>query len=161
MNTHSLIRGLLTACSLTVLATLGRAENDPVTKPAPSAEVPIPADPAPAPTEKLTPWSALQNLPFEQRELLISGLKPLIAKVSGQITDLQAKREVMVAKKMNTGDWDFAMKEMNNAFAYLSGMAEDLGNAQADSWDHHKQLFGLAWVRTQAAFAKVKASTTN
>jgi hypothetical protein len=36
-----------------------------------------------------------------------------------------------------------------------------MAKASRETWDQQKDKVGLAWVRTQDAFAKVKASTTN
>jgi hypothetical protein len=61
----------------------------------------------------------------------------------------------------NTKDWDFAMKEMEDARTNLKSIRAEMSKATPETWDQEKDKVGQAWVRTQAAFANVKASTTS
>jgi hypothetical protein len=60
-----------------------------------------------------------------------------------------------------TKDWDFAMKAMETARTFLMSAGEDLGKATEETWAQRRDKVGRAWVRTQEAYAKVKASTTS
>jgi hypothetical protein len=79
--------------------------------------------------------------------------------VDEQITELTAKRATMKGTT-DTKEWDFAMKEMINARNNLKSTGEVLAKADPETWAEQKDRVGVAWVRTQDAFAKVKASTT-
>ena len=67
----------------------------------------------------------------------------------------------MDANNTSTEAWDFAMQEVGNARTNLTSTSTDLTKATRETWDQLKDKVGLAWVRTQDAYAKVKASTTN
>jgi hypothetical protein len=60
----------------------------------------------------------------------------------------------------DTKDWDFAMKEMSDSQAYLKSMIDEAGRATPDTWEQEKDKVDEAWQRTQAAFDKVKITTT-
>ena len=88
------------------------------------------------------------------------GLNRLEAKVDDQVKMLTAKRAAMKSTA-NTKDWDFAMKEMEDARTNLKSIRAEMSKATPETWDQEKDKVGQAWVRTQAAFANVKASTTS
>ena len=123
------------------------------TTPAPAPVVVAPVDAAPA------RWSDIKDHTFDQRDLFFAGLKRLEARVDEQITELTAKRATMKGTT-DTKEWDFAMKEMINARNNLKSTGEVLAKADPETWAEQKDRVGVAWVRTQDAFAKVKASTT-
>lgn len=60
----------------------------------------------------------------------------------------------------STAEWDFAMKDMVNARTVLKSTGEVLAKASPETRDEQKARVGQAWVRTQDAYAKVKAGTT-
>ena len=153
-------RLLLTVFLLTGLADAGCAEKEKVAAPAPSAPVAV-SPPAPATTDADARWADLKNYSFDQRDLLLAALKPLLARVDEQVDQLKAKRAILMKNDVDLTDWDFAMKEMSNARSYLAGMAQALGQARRENWDEQKGRLGRAWERTQAAYAKVRASTTS
>jgi len=138
------------------------AKSAPLSPPAPAA--PVPAAPAAvAVTADAAPiqWSDLKDYGFDRRGTFLAGLAELEARVDSQKADLAAKRATMASSGTNTADWDFAMKEMDDARTFLHSRGEELSKASAESWDQQKELVGQAWVRSQAAYAKVRASTTN
>jgi hypothetical protein len=80
--------------------------------------------------------------------------------IDRQVVELTEKRAAMkgtVAVK----DWDFAMKEMNDARTYLKSMGDEAAKATAETWDQQKAKVGQAWKRAQAAYEKVQLSTTS
>lgn len=83
------------------------------------------------------------------------------ARVDAQVGELAAKRATMVKNAVDTKDWDLAMKEMGAARDYLRSVGEEIRQATRDTWAQQKEKVGLAWIRTQEAYAKVKASTTS
>ena len=105
-------------------------------------------------------WIDLKDYTYDQRVPMFAGLKQLEAKVDQQVSELTAKRAAMNSTA-NTKDWDFAMKEMENARSYLKSTSDELTKATPETWNQIKDKVGLAWVRAQEAYAKVKSSTTS
>ena len=115
-----------------------------------------PAAPAPAPVQ----WTDIKDYTYDMRVSFLDGLKGLEIRVDEQISELAAKRATMDAANTSTKDWDFAMQEMTNARTELKSVNAEMAKASRENWDQQKNKVGLAWVRTQDAFAKVKSSTT-
>jgi hypothetical protein len=86
----------------------------------------------------------MENLTFDQRAAFTADLTDLVRKLDGQISALNAKRSTMTA---NTGDWDFAMKEVNAARSYLVGLETEVATATPDTWGEEKDRVGGAWRR--------------
>ena len=105
-------------------------------------------------------WSDIKDCTFDMRAQFFTGLDRLEARVDGQIVELTAQRAAMKSTG-NNKDWDFAMKEMEDARTYLKSTGEDLSKATPEIWDQEKDKVGQAWVRTQEAYDKVKKSTTS
>jgi hypothetical protein len=142
MNAKHLIRLLIVTLGSITLATVVYAQKEKTAA----------AEAAPA------KWSDIQDLGYEARPQFFAGLKRIEAAVDRQISELTAKRATM---NRDTTDWDFAMKEMNDARAYLEAMGVEAGSATAELWEQQKAKIGDAWRRTQTAYDKVKASTTD
>lgn len=105
-------------------------------------------------------WADLETLTFERRSEFMAGFKQMEATVDRQLAELSAKRAAMT-DTVATRDWDFAMKEMKDARTYLRSMGDEAASATAQTWQQQKAKVGQAWVRTQAAYEKVKLSTTS
>lgn len=136
---------LAIACSLAVLPLARGADNNP-----PAAnEASFNAD-----------WAELKDYTYDRRDLFLAGLQGLEVRVKSQIAELEARRATMDASNTSTKDWDFAMQEMSSANTNLKSANNEMARASRDTWDQQKDKVGLAWVRTQDAYAKVKASTT-
>lgn len=149
MKNHSFI-ALAVVLGLAAFPLTHGAENS---KPAnPAADEPVVA---------AASWSELKGYTYDQRELFLAAIKGLEGRVDAQITELADKRATMDANNTRTKEWDFAMQEMGSARTNLISTSEDMAKATRDTWDQRKDRVGLAWVRTQDAYAKVKASTTN
>lgn len=160
---------LVIAFGLAAFTTAGCAEKAkttdtalPVVKPtAPVASLaPVPAAPVATPAPAPGQWVDLKDHTYDQRVSFLAGLKGLEARVDEQIRELVAKRAVMAASNISTKDWDFAMQEMGSARTNLKSTSDEMARASREAWDQQKDKVGLAWVRTQDAYAKVKASTT-
>ncbi len=168
----NLLAPLVAAFSLVAFSTAGCAEKakpaetvlPPVKAVAPAAApTSLAAAPVAAPANPDVPpanWMDLKDFTYEQRVSFLAGLKGLETRVDGQISELVAKRAAMAASNISTKDWDFAMKEMGNARTNLRSTSDEMAKASRETWDQQKDKVGLAWVRTQDAYAKVKASTT-
>jgi hypothetical protein len=105
-------------------------------------------------------WTDIKDCTYEMRAQFYAGLSRLEARVDAQIGELTAKRAAMNGVT-DTKDWDFAMKEMVDARSNLKSVRGELSRATPATWDLAKDKVGQAWLRTQAAFASVKSSTTN
>ncbi len=123
--------------------------------PATAVQAATPASPVVAASD----WNDIKDCTFDLRAQLLAGLTQLEAKVDDQIRELVAKRATLKGLTA-TQDWDFAMKEMQNARSNLLSAGEELSKATQETWDQAKEKVGQAWVRTQEAYAKVKSSTT-
>jgi hypothetical protein len=104
-------------------------------------------------------WTEIKDIPYDAKPTFFVGFKRLETRLDEQIGELTVRRAAMKSIA-NTKDWDFAMKELGNARSYLKGTGEVLGKATSDTWAQEKEKVGLAWVRAQAAVAKVRGSTT-
>jgi hypothetical protein len=150
----------LTVFSLTAFSTAGCAEK------AKPAEAALPVKPAAAATPPAaaevptTSWSDLKDYTYDQRDLFLTGLKGLEARVDAQITQLGVKRAALDASNTSTQAWDLAMKEMSEARTSLKSTSEDMAKATRENWDQLKEKVSVAWTRTQDAFSKVQSSTT-
>ena len=135
-----------------------KRETTPATPVAPQPATA--GDVAVSPGVSSAQWLDIKDNTYDTRATLFAGFERLVARVDEQIVELTAKRAAMPSTAY-TKDWDFAMKEMENARSYLKGMGEELNKATAQTWDQQKEKVGQAWTRTQEAYAKVKASTTS
>ena len=159
---------LITACSLLPFSTAGCAEKAkvtdttlPVVKPVAVAPATPDAPVAEIPEVATASWSDLKGYTYDQRDLFLSSLKGLEARVDAQISELAAKRAALDASNTSTKDWDLTMKEMGEARTSLKSTSDDMAKASRENWDQQKEKVGVSWTRTQDAYSKVKASTTN
>ncbi|HVU18901.1 MAG TPA: hypothetical protein VHD32_18495 [Candidatus Didemnitutus sp.] len=137
----------------TITATTGSAQV------APAAAAGL--QPVVAPGEDIVSpsWTKIADCNYDARGRFFTGLQDLEAKADAQIRELDAKRRAMPST-VDTKDWDFQMKNMVEARAYLKDMDSELRKAGPDTWDEQKARVGYAWDRVQDAYAQVKASTT-
>jgi hypothetical protein len=105
-------------------------------------------------------WSDIKDVTYDARAQFFVGLKRLEAKVAAQCNELTTKRASMKSTT-DTKAWDFAMKEMNDARTFLKSVGDEAAKASAETWNQQKDTVGKAWERTQAAYDKVKSSTTS
>jgi hypothetical protein len=105
-------------------------------------------------------WVAIKDFTFDQRSDFIAGANRLQAMLSSQIAELNAKRASMPST-VDTKDWDFAMKEMNDSQYYLKSMIDETSRATPETWSQEKDKVDQAWQRAQEAFDKVKVTTTS
>ena len=145
--------------SLAALSNAGCAEKDKAadTPVPPAKETPVAA--AETPDADAARWSEIKDLAYGDRVAFMAGFKRLQARLDEQTSGLVAQRAAM-KDDANTKDWDFAMQEMSSARTNLKSTSNDMARASRETWDQQKDKVGLAWVRSQDAYAKVKASTT-
>ncbi len=106
-----------------------------------------------------TTWLQLKDLSYERRAEFNAGVDRLEMQVDAQIKELQAKRATISGSSVQA--WDFAMKEMEDSRAFLRSAATEASKANEETWTDRRDKVGRAWERTQDAYDKVKASTTN
>lgn len=174
MKTRSPIRPVAAAAALAALLLSGcsrahaPAQGQAQAAPAPAAPViPVvtPAQRVPIAVQSdsvqaSASWVAIKDFTYDQRADFASGAGNLLSMLAGQVAELKAKRASMPST-VETKDWDFAMKEMDDAQAYLRSMIQEAGRATPDTWNQEKDKVDEAWQRAQEAFDKVKVTTTS
>jgi hypothetical protein len=100
----------------------------------------------------------MESLTYDQRAAFVAGLAGLISKLDVQISALNAKRATMTT---DTKDWDFAMKGVGEARAYLVGLVSEVPNTPPEMWNQEKDRVGSAWHSAQDACDKVRLSTAS
>ncbi len=159
---------LLCGCSGGNKPAQGQAQSPAPAKEAPGPQaVPIikPAQPVPIAVQSVSDqasasWVAIKDYTYDQRASFFSGAANLQGLLASQVAELNAKR-ASLPSTVETKDWDFAMKEMADSQAYLKSMIEEAGRATPDTWNQEKDKVDDAWQRAQAAFDKVKVTTTS
>jgi hypothetical protein len=174
MKTNRVTCLLTTALGLAAFSTAGCKDKQLAEAPLPPAKItattPLPVpEPNPAHSSQVATaanaeaapvqWNEFKDISYDMRAQCFAGLARLEARVDSQVTELTAKRAAMTSTT-DTKDWDFAMKEMSDARAYLTSMGDELNKATPETWAQQKDKVGQAWVRTQEAYGKVKSSTT-
>jgi hypothetical protein len=158
------------ALGAAVLIATGCSDKKIVTEASLAVVSAAPAAPLPAALPTVVPdahptgvtpvsWADIKDDTFDQRAHFISGLKGLESRVDEQIVALTAKRATKTGAT-DTTNWDSAMKEMEDARTALKSIAEEVDQATQETWAPQKDRAGQAWVRAQAAYDKVKGSTT-
>ncbi len=176
MKTNRLIQFAAAAFALAAFSSAGCAEKQKTTEtsvpPAKDGATTTATTTQPGPSNAAQPvaaaspevasarWSDIKDCTYDNRAVFSSGLARLEARVDDQVRELMAKRATMDGKT-DTHDWDFAMKEMENARTNLKSMGEELNKASLETWNQQKDKVAQAWLRTQEAYGKVKSSTTN
>jgi hypothetical protein len=144
-------------------AALPPAKTAAPTKAAPAVSgrtTTIPAATTPGPEVVRAQWNDIKDHTYERRAQFFAGLKDVEARVDKQIAELKAKRATMKGIT-DTREWDFEMRAMVAARAYLTSMGLELHKASRETWDQEKDKVGRAWVSTQDAYSKVRLSTTS
>jgi hypothetical protein len=114
---------------------------------------------AAAPTvAAVDPWDSIKELTYPKRADFAAGAARLLDRIDGEIRQLNAKRANL--PETSVKDWDFAMKELNEAQAYLKFTIVSLDEATSETWAEAKTKVAQAWKRANDACDKVKASTT-
>ena len=167
MNPNRLPHLAAVAPGLVLFPNAGCAAREKPASDAPSsAGVAVPAPASAVATadrqdEAAAMWSDIEFSTYDTRPAFFAGLKRLEARVDDQIRQLNAKRAVMDKNSVDVTDWDIAMNGLKEAQSYLVGVGNELNKASRETWDQQKAKVGDAWVRTQKAYDKVKASTTS
>lgn len=136
-------------------------------------EQPIQAIAAPAQTVQLTKvstttgvsdlpasetWSTIENDTYDQRADFLAGLEHIAARVDTGRQVLTAKRAAL--PETSVQDWDFAMKDLDEARSDLRFQISELNKATPDTWSEAKDRAAQAWQRVRNDFDKVRMSTT-
>lgn len=172
MKTNRFLTLIAAAFGFAAFSTVGCAQNQNATEApsSPANNTPGIAAPAPGATDQvaataspdvdLARWSSIEDDSFDLRAHFLAGLDQMEARVDEQESTLTAKRATM-KRTTDTKDWDFAMKEMEDARSYLKSMNDELSKATPETWNQEKDKVHQAWARTQKAYNNVKSSTTD
>ena len=149
MKSHRIISLCSAALGLSATAA------EPTRPPAPpsNVRVSVMVNPPAAPVT----WRDIEGHDYDRRAAFFAGLGALEAQVDDQVRNLTAQRASLRAPR-DVINWDLAMQEMNAARSELKAMGEQLYHAQPETWQQQKVKVGQAWIRTQAARAKVRFS---
>lgn len=104
-------------------------------------------------------WQNIKDYPYEKRGDFVAVFTRMVAKFDDDLRALHVQRATMTN---DTKNWDFAMKELNNARSDVQSKFTDLSKANnTETWVEARDRVGLAWERARTAYGKVKASTTS
>jgi hypothetical protein len=154
------------AAALALAACAGQAaDNPPPTTsenehpPSASANKDAGAKADPDTTPASETWGNIREYTYEQRAEFLAGLNLMAARLDDGIRRLNAKRAGMT--DADAQDWDFAMKELNDARSDLQAKSSAIEKATDSTWDDAKAAVALAWERARNAFVSVEHSTTS
>jgi hypothetical protein len=168
-----LVAGAAGLAALAFAVRTGRAaDNPPAQNPPPAssenARPPAPSTPAgkdggakadPDATPATETWDIIRDCAYDRRADFLAGLNLMAKRLDDGMRRLNAKRAGMTDAAAK--DWDFAMKELISARAYLQSESSDLEKATDSTWDDAKAKVALAWERAHTAFINVEQSTTS
>lgn len=104
-------------------------------------------------------WTNIQDYPYEKRQEFNAVFSRMVSKLDDDIRALNEKRATMTN---DTKDWDFAMKELNNARSDVQSKLSELARTTTpETWTEARDRLGVAWDRALTAVKNVKASTTS
>lgn len=104
-------------------------------------------------------WENIKDYTYEKRADFSAGFGRMASSLDEQVQALKAKRATV--PEASVKDWDFNMKELEDARADLRSKLSELGKASSETWALAKERAAEAWKRAQEAAAKVKSSTTS
>jgi hypothetical protein len=141
--------------TLAALVVLAAAASLPLASTASAEVIAIPgSDGTAAPT-----WSNIENDTYEQRAHFEAGAQRLSVHLDYEIGVLRSKRAGMTK---DLGDWDIAMKDVDESRALLTSRISELRKANTpELWLAAKDRFGEAWRRSQLAVDKMNTTVTN
>jgi hypothetical protein len=104
-------------------------------------------------------WTTIQYHPYEKRQEFNAVFARMVSKLDDDIRALNEKRATMTN---DTKDWDFAMKELNNARSDVQSKLSELARTTTpETWNEARDRLGVAWDRALTAVKAVKSSTTS
>lgn len=103
-------------------------------------------------------WATIKDYPYEKRADFIAVFSRMVAKFDDDLRALNAKRATMTN---DTKEWDFAMKELNNARSDVQSKITDLSKSSNETWIEQRDRLGVAWDRALTAYKAVASSTTS
>jgi hypothetical protein len=104
-------------------------------------------------------WADLKDDTYDMRAQFATGVGHLSARLDDQIRVLRAKRAGMTK---DLADWDFAMKEVDDARSDLTSRMTELAKANTpETWLAARDNIGDAWKRAEAAVDKMNTTVTS
>ena len=155
-TTNSLL--LIAALSPAAILLSSCAKTDSVQQTAQDAKAAAKEMVADVKTAASDSWDSIKEYTYDKRDDFAASLDRMAAKHDGSIQAMNAKLKGLpdaAAKER-----DSAVKEFNEARAELKSQLVDLNKCTADTWADAKEKAAKSWQRVQAAYEKVKASST-
>jgi hypothetical protein len=103
-------------------------------------------------------WDAIEDDDYDQRAHFAAGVERITTRVDNAIRALGAERATLPETSIQ--DWDFAMKELDEAQTNLHYQFSELSKATPDTWSEAKDRVASAWHRVRNDYDQVKHSTT-
>jgi len=104
-------------------------------------------------------WADIKDDTYDQRGHFTAGVNKLSARLDDQIRSLRAKRAGMTA---DLKDWDFMMKDVDDARSMLTSRMTELSQANTpETWLSAHDNIGDAWKRAEAAVDKMNTTTAS
>ena len=106
----------------------------------------------------LDSWDSIKDYTYDKREDFAAGLERMADKHDADLATLNAKLTGLpddAAKQR-----DRAVKEFKEARTNLKSELASLRASTADTWAEAKESAAQSWQRVQAAYEKIKASST-
>ena len=104
-------------------------------------------------------WAELKDDTYDQRAHFSAGVNRLSGRLDDQIRVLRAKRAGMTT---DLKDWDFAMKDVDDARSMLTSRMTELSQANTpETWLAARDNIGDAWKRAEAAVDKMNTTVTS
>jgi hypothetical protein len=103
-------------------------------------------------------WQNIRDFSYDNRREFSAVFSRMVARLDDEIRGLNEKRATM---KSDPHEWDFEMKELNNARADVQSKVTDLSRVSTpEAWNEARDRLGVAWDRAQKAVQAVRKSVT-
>ena len=119
----------------------------------------VPADPNPSasPAREYNSWDDIKTLTYQHKAEFTVGLSRIQGKLDSQIAELKDKRTKM---NIENHEWDFAMRNLDEARSYLKSTAIETDSATSETWNSQKEKLSRAFQSIEEDLANVRATTT-
>jgi hypothetical protein len=104
-------------------------------------------------------WQDIKNDTYDDREHFSKGVGKMSDRLNEERRELREKRAGL---KTDTGDWDSAMKEVEDSRDMLTDRMTGLAKVNTpETWEQAKEKISEAWHRAQVAVDKMNATRTS
>jgi hypothetical protein len=103
-------------------------------------------------------WDSIKEYTYEKRDDFAASLDRMAAKHDSAIQEMNAKLKGLPDAAAR--ERDHAVKEFNEARVELKSQLANLNKSTAETWADAKEKAAKSWQRVQAAYEKVKSSSS-